>query len=63
MQNMERAQKSLKGASGKAAPKGKKAQGGGKKVEDDREETLQAVVRNNFHAAEESTQNCQRLIL
>jgi hypothetical protein len=37
-------QKSAKGgAAGKAAPKGKKIQGGGKK-EDDREETLQAVV-------------------
>lgn len=35
-------QKSARG--GKAPPKGKKAQGGGKKAEDDREETLQAVV-------------------
>ena len=30
---------------GKAPAKGKKGQSGGKKVEDDREETLQAVVR------------------
>lgn len=39
-------QKSARGGvgGGKAPPKGKKAQGGGKKVEDDREETLQAVV-------------------
>jgi translation initiation factor eIF-2B subunit epsilon len=39
-------QKSARGGTGggKAPPKGKKAQGGGKKVEDDREETLQAVV-------------------
>jgi hypothetical protein len=29
---------------GKPAPKGKKAAGGAKKPEDDREETLQAVV-------------------
>jgi translation initiation factor eIF-2B subunit epsilon len=44
---MAHAQKSTKGASGgKAAPKGKKAAGGNKKVEDDREETLQAVVWN-----------------
>lgn len=39
-------QKSARGGAGggKAPAKGKKAQGGGKKAEDDREETLQAVV-------------------
>jgi len=42
---MAHAQKSSKGAGGgKGAPKGKKAAPGGKKVEDEREETLQAVV-------------------
>lgn len=42
---MSHAQKGGKGAGGgKAAAKGKKAAAGGKKVEDDREETLQAVV-------------------
>jgi hypothetical protein len=42
---MAHAQKYSKGASGgKAASKGKKTPAGGKKVEDDREETLQAVV-------------------
>jgi translation initiation factor eIF-2B subunit epsilon len=32
---------------GKATPKGKKAAAGGKKAEDEREETLQAVVRTS----------------
>jgi hypothetical protein len=43
---MAQAQKSSKGAGGggKAGSKGKKATAGGKKVEDEREETLQAVV-------------------
>jgi hypothetical protein len=42
---MSHAQKSSKGAGGgKAAAKGKKAAGVGKKVEDEREESLQAVV-------------------
>lgn len=42
---MAQAQKSSKGAGGgKATVKGKKAAVGGKKAEDDREETLQAVV-------------------
>jgi hypothetical protein len=36
-------QKSARGG-GKAPANGKKGQGGGKKAEDDREETLQAVV-------------------
>lgn len=39
-------QKNTKNAAGggKAAPKGKKGAAGGKKTEDEREETLQAVV-------------------
>jgi translation initiation factor eIF-2B subunit epsilon len=40
-------QKNIKNApgAGKGAPKGKKGAAAGKKVEDEREETLQAVVR------------------
>jgi len=38
-------QKSTRGGGGKAAPMPKKVQTMGKKVEDDREESLQAVVR------------------
>lgn len=42
---MSHAQRTGKaGGGGKPAPKGKKAAGGAKKPEDDREETLQAVV-------------------
>jgi translation initiation factor eIF-2B subunit epsilon len=43
---MAQAQKNAKGAlgGGKAAAKGKKVSTGGKKTEDEREETLQAVV-------------------
>lgn len=43
---MSHAQKSAKGAGGggKPAPKAKKGAAGGKKPEDEREETLQAVV-------------------
>lgn len=45
---MAQPQRSAKGAGGgKAAPK-KKGSAAGKKVEDDREETLQAVVCNLF---------------
>ena len=43
---MAQAQKNAKGAvgGGKAASKGKRVPAGGKKAEDEREETLQAVV-------------------
>ncbi|OWP04533.1 hypothetical protein B2J93_1392 [Marssonina coronariae] len=46
---MAQGQKPARGGAGggRAAPKGKRAAGPGKKVEDDREETLQAVVRDS----------------
>lgn len=56
---MAQAQKSGKGSAGGkgAAPKGKKGSSAGKKVEDEREETLQAVVgaffQSSFYAARE----------
>ena len=46
IEKMAHAQKSAKGAvvGGKATSKGKRLPAGGKKTEDEREETLQAVV-------------------